>query len=203
MIKLTLPISEETIKSLKVGDKVSINGIMVTARDVAHKYIVEHFVKKEPVNNDKQLFDKLYQYLNEGIIYHCGPVIKKENDKYSFIAAGPTTSIREEPYQTDVMKCFGLRGVIGKGGMGDNTLKGCVDNKACYFHAVGGAGSLIAKNVKEVIEVEKLDFGTPEAFWVIRVEDFHCVITMDSHGNSLHKEMLKQSEERLNQLLSL
>ncbi|MDH5682745.1 MAG: fumarate hydratase C-terminal domain-containing protein, partial [Spirochaetota bacterium] len=116
---------------------------------------------------------------------------------------GPTTSIREEPYQADVMKCFGLRGMIGKGGMGDKTLKGCQDNKGVYFHAVGGAAVVAAQCVTEVIGVEKLDFGSPEAFWIIRVEDFHCVVTMDSHGGSLHKEMMEKSRQKLNEILSL
>ena len=203
MIKLTTPISEDDILKLRVGDKVSLSGILVTGRDVAHKYIMEHFIKTEPKGEDKALFDKLYQYLHEGIIYHCGPVIKEENGKYSFVAAGPTTSIREEPYQADVMKCFGLRGMIGKGGMGDKTLKGCQDNKGVYFHAVGGAAVVAAQCVTEVIGVEKLEFGSPEAFWIIRVEDFHCVVTMDSHGGSLHKEMLEKSRQKLNEILSL
>lgn len=203
MINLTLPISEEEVVKLKVGDRVSLSGILVTGRDVAHKYMIEFFVRKEPENDDKILFDKLYKYLHEGVIYHCGPVVKKEGDSYSYIAAGPTTSIREEPYQADVIKCFGLRGVIGKGGMGEKTLKACKENKAVYLHAVGGAAALIAKSVKEVLGVEKMEFGSPEAFWIIRVEDFQCVVTMDSHGNSLHKQILNQSKIKHDQLLSL
>jgi len=202
LIKLTLPISEEEITKLKVGDKVSLNGIIITGRDVAHKYIMENFIKKEPTGDDKILFDKLNEYLKEGVIYHCGPVVKEEDGKYTFLAAGPTTSIREEPYQADVMKLFNLRGVIGKGGMADKTLQGCVDNKAVYFHAVGGAAALIAQSVKEVLTVEKLDFGVPEAFWIIRVEDFPVVVTMDSHGKSLHKEMIEKSKKKLDELLS-
>lgn len=203
MTKLTLPISESDITNLKMGDEVSISGTIVTGRDVAHKYIMDNFIKKAPQGEDIALFEKLKGYLEGGIIYHCGPVVKEENGKYSFIAAGPTTSIREEPYQADVIKLFGLRGVIGKGGMADKTLQGCVDNKAVYFHAVGGAAALIAKSIKEVIEVEKLEFGTPEAFWVIKVEDFKCVVTMDSHGKSLHKDMLNLSQEKLKEMLSL
>jgi len=203
LIKLNIPISETDILSLKVGDEVSLNGILVTGRDVAHKYIIEHFVKTTPEGEDKKLFDKLQKYLNQGVIYHCGPVVSEDNGKYSFIAAGPTTSIREEPYQADVIKCFGLRGVIGKGGMGDKTIKACEENKSVYFHAVGGAAALIAKSVKEVLDVEKLDFGTPEAFWIIRVEDFPCVVTIDSHGNSLHKEIQAKSKIKLDEILSL
>ncbi len=202
MINLTLPISEEDIKQLKVGDNVSLTGIMVTARDVAHKYIMEQFIKKEPTGKDKELFDLLYKHLHDGIIYHCGPVVKEENGKYSFLAAGPTTSIREEPYQADVIKHFGLRGVIGKGGMGDKTLQGLMDHQAVYLHAIGGAAALIGKSVKEVLGVERLDFGMPEAFWIIRVEDFQCVVTMDSHGNSLHKDMIESSKGKLDELLA-
>ncbi|GMT49525.1 MAG: hypothetical protein IEMM0008_1064 [bacterium] len=202
MINLTLPISEEDIIKLKVGDNVSLTGIMVTARDVAHKYIMEHFIKKEPTGKDKELFDLLYKYLHDGIIYHCGPVVKEDKGKYTFLAAGPTTSIREEPYQADVMKHFGLRGVIGKGGMGDKTLQALMDHKAVYLHAIGGAAALIGKSVKEVLGVERLDFGMPEAFWIIRVEDFRCVVTMDSHGHSRHKDMIESSKGRLDELLA-
>ncbi len=201
LIKLTIPISEETISKLKVGDSCLLSGVLVTARDVAHKYIVENFINKDPMGDDKKIFDKLYGYLNQGVIYHCGPIIREENSIYNVVAAGPTTSIREEPYQADVIKLFGLRGVIGKGGMGDKTLKGCEDNKAVYFHAVGGAAVLIGQCVKEVLSVEKLDFGTPEAFWIVKVEDFPCIVTMDSHGKSLHKEVLSNSKEKLNKLL--
>ncbi len=202
MINLTLPIAEGDIKKLKVGDNVSLTGVMVTARDVAHKYIMEHFIKEEPQGKDKELFDLLYKHLHDGIIYHCGPVVKEDNGKYTFLAAGPTTSIREEPYQTDVIKYFGLRGVIGKGGMGDKTLQGLMDHKAVYLHAIGGAAALIGKSVKEVLGVERLDFGMPEAFWIIRVEDFQCVVTMDSHGNSLHKDMIERSKGELDKLLA-
>ena len=198
-IKLRVPIGEEEIIRLKVGDKVLLSGVIVTARDVAHKYIIEHFVDKSCLNSraDELVYKNLKKYLTEGIIYHCGPVVKEEGGEYTFLAAGPTTSMREEPYQADVMKCFGLRGVIGKGGMGVRTLKGCVENRAVYFHAVGGAAVLIGESVKEVLGVECLDFGTPEAFWIIRVDNFPCIVTMDSHGESLHQRMIEESGEKM------
>jgi fumarate hydratase class I len=190
MIKLNIPISEKEIRSLKVGDTVLLSGIMVTARDAGHKLMVE----ERP--------DFLDALLKEGIIYHCGPVVKKEGDKWSFVAAGPTTSIREEPYQGKVFESYGVRGAIGKGGMGKKTMEACKKLGACYFHAVGGCGTSTAQAVKEVVDVFKLEeFGTPEAFWVIRTEDFPVIVTMDSHGNSIHDEVEAVSKKALEELL--
>jgi fumarate hydratase class I len=118
------------------------------------------------------------------------------------VAAGPTTSIREEPYQGDVMRHFDLKGVIGKGGMGARTLAACQEVPGVYFHAVGGAASLIAQTVVKVLGVHKLDFGVPEAMWVIEVKDFPVVVTMDSHGGSQHAVVEQQSKEVLEKLLS-
>lgn len=192
MIKMTTPISEKDARSLKVGDQVLLSGKIVTGRDAAHKYMVE----------DKP--DFIRPYLKDGVIYHCGPVVKldEKTGKYSFVSAGPTTSRREEPYQDAVIEEYSIRGVIGKGGMGDKTAAGLAKTGAVYMHAVGGAGSAIAANVKEVSEVFMLDeFGTPEAFWVIDVVDFPVVITMDAHGNSLHKEILEKSAKNLESIL--
>lgn len=185
MIKLNIPISEEDIRKLKVGDEVFLSGIIVTARDQAHKLMVE----EKP--------DFIRDFLKESVIYHCGPVVRKDKDgTWSFVSAGPTTSIREEPYQADVICEYHLRGVIGKGGMGEKTSQGLQKCGAVYFHAVGGAGTLIANAVKKVINVFKLDeFGSPEAFWVIEVKDFPLIVTMDSHGASLHKEILEKSKK--------
>ncbi|MCD8491969.1 MAG: FumA C-terminus/TtdB family hydratase beta subunit [Geovibrio sp.] len=183
MIKLKTPISEETARSLKVGDEVLLTGTIVTARDAAHKLMVE----ERP--------DFIREHLFGSVIYHCGPVVKKdEKGSYSFVAAGPTTSSREEPYQADVIEEYKVRAVIGKGGMGPKTADGLKKTGAVYLHAVGGAGSLIAKKVTSVDTVYKLEeFGTPEAFWVIQVEHFPCVVTMDSHGGSLHKDIMEMS----------
>lgn len=204
MIKLTTPISDEEIRALKVGDTVSLNGIIVTGRDAAHKFMIEHFIKNPVAPEDQALHDELKRLLDGGIIYHCGPVVKKNEDgSWSFVAAGPTTSIREEVYQADVIHYFNLKGVVGKGGMKDRTLKACQEQPAVYFHAIGGAASLIAQSVEEVVAVHKLEFGVPEAMWVIRVKDFPVVVTMDSHGNSIHDRIEAQSKEKLAQLLSL
>ncbi len=203
MHRLTVPISDEDIRALHVGDTVYLNGIIVTGRDAAHKYMIEHFIRNEPTDpEDIELHEKLKELLNGGVIYHCGPVVKKNEDgTWTFVAAGPTTSIREEVYEADVIKHFNLKGVIGKGGMGPRTLQACMEQPAVYFHAIGGAATLIAQAVKEVIDVFKLDFGVPEAMWVIRVEDFPVVVTMDSHGNSIHDLVEKASEERFKQII--
>ncbi len=203
MRKLTVPISDEEIRSLKIGDTVSLNGVIMTGRDAAHKFMVEHFIKNDIQPDDVALHDELKELLDGSIIYHCGPVVKTHEDgSYSFVAAGPTTSIREEPYQRDVINHFNLKGVIGKGGMAANTLKACQEQPAVYLHAIGGAASLIAQAVKEVIKVNKLEFGVPEAMWVIRVEDFPVVVTMDSHGESIHEQIEAQSQVKFTKLVS-
>jgi fumarate hydratase subunit beta len=203
MHRLTVPISEEAIRALKAGDSVSLNGVIVTGRDAAHKYMIDNFVKTggHPPAAEKDMYETLKTLLNEGVIYHCGPVVQQEHGVWRFVAAGPTTSIREEPYQAAVIEHFNVRAVIGKGGMGLKTLQACQDFGAVYLHAIGGAATLIAESVKEVIGVHRMDFGVPEAFWVIRVENFPVVVTMDSRGNSLHKQMLEQSSEKFAQLI--
>ncbi len=201
--RLTVPINEPQIRSLKVGDQVLVSGVIFTARDAAHKYMMENFIKGECPEAERPVYDVLKQGLAGSVIYHCGPVVKKRDDgKYEFVAAGPTTSIREEPYQADVIGHFGVRAVIGKGGMRDRTLRGCQEHGAVYLHAIGGAATLIGECCKDVLGVYKLDFGVPEAFWQIRVEDFPCVVTMDSHGQSLHEKVRSDSEAKLQELLS-
>ena len=204
MRKLTVPINEQAIRELKVGEPVTLSGVISTGRDAAHKYIIDNFVKTngQPPESEKEIYAALKDIFREGVVYHCGPVISQADGKYTFVAAGPTTSIREEPYQADVIEHFGMRAVIGKGGMGDKTAQACKDFGAVYLHAIGGAASLIAQSVKEVITVHKMEFGVPEAFWVIRVEDFPAVVTIDSHGNSLHKQVKEQSAEKLVGLLN-
>ena len=201
--KLTVPISEEQIRALKVGDQVLLSGVIFTGRDAAHKYMMDNFIKGACPDSEKEFYELLKRELAGSVIYHCGPVVKKRADgKYEFVAAGPTTSIREEPYQADVIGHFGLRGVIGKGGMRAKTLAGCKEHGAVYLHAIGGAAPLIADHVKEVVDVYKLDFGVPEAFWKIRVEDLPCVVTMDSHNQSLHEGIQQESEQRMQKILA-
>jgi fumarate hydratase class I len=199
-----MPISDDVIRSLKVGEPVLLTGVMVTGRDAAHKWMIETFIKKTRASqgDDEKVYAELKELLNGSVIYHCGPVVAKgENGEYKFLAAGPTTSIREEPYQADVMKHFNVKGVIGKGGMGPKTLKGCQETPGVYFHAIGGAASFIAQSVKKVLGVFKLDFGAPEALWVIEVKDFPAVVTMDAHGGSQHAVIDASSQDVLDKLL--
>jgi len=202
--KLTVPISAESIAALQVGDQVQLSGLIITARDAAHKLMIEKFVRPPQVVEQPELYARLKELLAGGVIYHCGPVVSQDDQgRWHFVAAGPTTSIREEPYEAEVIEHFGMRAVIGKGGMGPKTLQACQDHTAVYLHAIGGAASLIAHSVKEVVDVyQKDELGVPEAFWVIRVEDFPAVVTMDSHGRSLHAEVKERSTEALQTLIA-
>jgi len=205
MREITIPIRDETIRSLKVGEPVALTGVMVTGRDTVHKWLIETFIKKTrpPQGDDLEVYEALKPLLKGGIIYHCGPVVSGlDTRQYKFVAAGPTTSIREEPYQADVMKHFDLKGVIGKGGMGPKTLKGCQEVPFVYFHAIGGAATYIAQSVTKVLGVYKLDFGVPEAMWVIEVKELPVVVTMDAHGGSLHQVVEEQSGKVLAELLA-
>jgi len=191
MIKLQLPISEAAIRELKIGDEVLISGLMVTARDAAHKYIHEEWP------------DWLNPIMENSMIYHCGPVVKKHDDgSWSFVAAGPTTSIREEPYEASVMEHYKVRAVIGKGGMGAQTLAGLAKSGGVYLHAIGGLAASLAKSVVSVKNVYMLEeLGVPEAFWHIEVKDFPAVVTMDSHGGSLHTTIKAKSDEVAKKLI--
>ena len=205
MRQITTPITDEVIRELKVGDAVNLSGMMVTGRDAAHKWMIETFIKKTrpPEGDDLQVYEELKKLLAGSVIYHCGPVVTGLDTKdYKIIAAGPTTSIREEPYQADVMKHFNVKGVIGKGGMGPKTLKGCQETPGVYFHAIGGAASFLAQTIKKVHGVFKLDFGVPEAMWLIEVQDFPVVVTMDSHGGSQHAVIDDSSKKVLDELLA-
>jgi fumarate hydratase class I len=205
MIELTLPLSESAVRDLKVGDPVSLHGVMVTGRDTAHKWMVETFIRKTraPQGDDLAAIEAMRPLLSGGAIYHCGPVVAGLDTKaYRFVAAGPTTSTREEPYQAEVLQYFAVRAVIGKGGMGARTLAACQSGPAVYLHAIGGAATLIAQTVKRVVGVQKLEFGVPEAFWVIEVQGFPAVVTMDAHGQSLHSQVEAQSRAALDRLLA-
>ena len=185
VITLQAPVSEEQIRQLKVGDVVQINGVMHTGRDAIHHYLMSH---DAPID------------LNGQIIYHCGPVmLKDEEGVWHVKAAGPTTSIREEPYQGDIMKKFGIRAVIGKGGMGPKTLAALHEHGGVYLNAIGGAAQYYAECIKSVDGVDLTQFGIPESMWHLTVEGFTAVVTMDSHGNSLHADVDKSSLEKLAQ----
>jgi fumarate hydratase class I len=205
MRSLNIPLTDETIRSLQVGDPVLLYGIMVTGRDAAHKWMVDTFINqsRQPQEDDLEVYAAIKPLLAGSVIYHCGPVVAGLDTKqYRFVAAGPTTSIREEPYQGMVMQHFNIKGVIGKGGMGPKTLKACQEVPGVYLHAIGGAASLIAQTVVKVLAVYKLDFGVPEAMWVTEVKDFPAVVTMDSHGGSLHASIEAHSREVLQELLA-
>ena len=187
MTKLTFPFTEAQVRALKVGEEVLISGIVFTGRDAVHKYLHEGGALPPGVS------------LRDGIIYHCGPVMMKQADgTYKCTAAGPTTSIREEPYQWQIIRDFGVRGVIGKGGMGDKTLAACKEHGCVYLHAIGGAAQVLAECVKKVRNVYFLEeFGSPEAIWELEIENFPAVVTIDAHGNSLHKEVMAASSAAL------
>ncbi len=187
MTPLKVPIDESIIRSLKVGDAVSISGTVYTGRDRVHKFLHDGGTLPEGLS------------LKGGIIYHCGPVVIRDTDgQWKVTAAGPTTSIREEPYQAQIIRDLGLRAVIGKGGMGDQTLAACKEFGCVYLHAIGGAAQVLAECVTRVSNVYFLEeFGSPEAIWELQIVEFPAVVTMDSHGRSLHAEVLQASREAL------
>jgi len=181
-VALRAPITEDQIRSLKVGDVVLLSGRAYTGRDAVHHHLMKH---DPPVD------------LRGGVIYHCGPVVAKDANGWRVTAAGPTTSIREEPYQADVIKRYGVRAVIGKGGMGAKTLSALREAGAVYLNAIGGAAQFYARTITSVDGVSLLEFGTPEAMWHLTVENFPAIVTMDAHGNSLHKEVEESSAHEL------
>ena len=191
MAELKLPVSEESIRDLKVGDFLELSGRMITGRDAAHKWLMEDYR------------EEVAPFMKDSVIYHCGPVVNQKDDgSWEFVAAGPTTSIREEPYQADVIARYGLRGVIGKGGMAGRTLAGLGNSGAVYLHAIGGAAQVLARAIPRVEKVFMLDeFGVPEALWVIEVDRFPVVVTMDSHGGSLHDKIDEVSKNKFDELL--
>lgn len=204
VVRLSLPLSDDDVRGLSAGQAVALNGIMVTARDRAHHWLVERFIRhtRPPVPAGQAAYNALKPYLENGIIYHCGPVVAGlETGQYRVTAAGPTTSMRDEPYEADIIRHFHLKGVIGKGGMGSQTLAALQQAPAVYLHAVGGAAVLIASTITRVVAVHRLDFGVPEALWVLEVKDFPAVVTMDSHGRDLHREVRERSATMLENLL--
>lgn len=187
MVNLSTPVSEKSIRALKVGDEVSITGVLFTGRDAVHKYLHEGGQLPPGVN------------LQGGILYHCGPVVvKDEAGNWKCVAAGPTTSIREEPYQWQIIRDFGVRAVIGKGGMAERTLEACRQYGCVYLHAIGGAAQVLAERIHRVSNVYMMEkFGAPEAIWEFQVMNFPAVVTMDANGNSLHKEVYAASQAEL------
>jgi fumarate hydratase, class I len=191
-IRLEAPLSEEKVRALKVGDVVLISGPILTGRDALHHHLLHH----EPPCD-----------LRGAILYHCGPVMLKEgtppNEHWQVKAAGPTTSIREEPYEADIIKRYGLRGVMGKGGMGKRTLAALAEFGAVYLHAVGGAAQYYARCLPKVTGVDLLDeLGIPEAMWHFEARDFPAIVTMDAHGDSLHENVAASTGVQLEKVVS-
>ncbi len=181
-VSLSTPLAEEQVRSLKVGDIVLLNGTVHTGRDAFHHHMLTH---DSPVD------------LQGAVLYHCGPVALKHGEKWEITAAGPTTSIREEPYEGEIIKKFGIRAVMGKGGMGAKTLAALKEHGAVYLNAIGGAAQYYANCITDVEGVDLLELGVPEAMWHLKVKDFAAIVTMDSHGNSLHADVEKHSSEEL------
>jgi fumarate hydratase subunit beta len=184
--KFKTPISEEDIRKLKVDDVLYVTGTIVTARDQAHKRALEFFKQGKPLP------------LNlEGLaVFHCGPVVSKQGDKWTAVAAGPTTSTRMDIFEDEFIKDFKVRVVIGKGGMGKKTTDAMAKYGAVYGAFTGGAAILAAKAIKNVRGVEWLDLGTPEALWIFEVEEFGpLAVAIDSHGNNIFTDVQKKVEE--------
>jgi len=182
VVRLQTPLADADVRKLKVGDVVLLNGTVFTGRDAVHKYL-----------HDGGELD----VIRNGVIYHCGPVVLKDKSEYRVLAAGPTTSIREEPYQADIIKRFGIKAVIGKGGMGAKTQKACQENGCVYLHGIGGAAQIYAQCVERVVSVRLEQFGSPEAVWELQVKNFPAVVTIDSHGNNLQQVVTDRSRELL------
>ncbi|MBF0506870.1 MAG: fumarate hydratase C-terminal domain-containing protein [Nitrospirae bacterium] len=190
--RMTIPLSDEDVRDLKVGDMLLLSGQIMTGRDKVHKFLVDEKPDKAEIPFK----------LDGGILYHCGPVIVKEGDSYKLIAAGPTTSMRVEMYEADVISRYGLKGIIGKGGMGEKTLGALRECGCVYLHTMSGAAVYLADRIKRVVQGWKIEeFGEPEAMWLLEVEDFPVIVTMDAHGGNLHKGIEKRSLERLTQIL--
>ncbi len=181
-VALESPLTDAQVRALKVGDVVLLSGRMFTGRDAVHAHLMKH---DPPVD------------MRGSILYHCGPVVVKEGDSWRVTAAGPTTSIREEPYQADIIKRYGVRAVIGKGGMGAKTLAALKEHGAVYLNAIGGAAQFYAQSITAVDGVSLLEFGTPEAMWHLRTAGFPAIVTMDAHGNSLHADIERESGQHL------
>jgi fumarate hydratase subunit beta len=190
--KLKTPLSEEDVRKLRAGDIVYLTGVIYTARDAAHRRIMEYLKAGKPLPFD----------LRNGAIYHCGPVVAKKDDQWIVVAGGPTTSTRMELYEYDVIEKLGVRMVIGKGGMGKKTAEACVKYGAVYVTYTGGAAVLAAQSIKRVIDVHWLDLGIPEAVWVLEVENFGpLVVAIDSTGRNLIEEVVEKSVKKKEELL--
>lgn len=180
------PISGEEVRKLKVNDVLYITGVVVTARDQAHKRAIDYYRHGKPLPMNL-----------EGLaVFHCGPLVKKEGGKWVVLAAGPTTSTRMDIYEAEFIEAFKVRVVVGKGGMGERTSSAMKKYGAVYGAFTGGAAVLAAKAVKAVRGVKWLDLGVPEAMWILEVEDFGpLTVAIDSYGRNLFMEIVQKAEE--------
>jgi fumarate hydratase class I len=188
---LRIPLVEADVRALHVGDTVHLSGTIYTGRDAFHQRAHALLPAELPFS------------LDGGVLFHCGPIVVRDGDGWRLTAAGPTTSARTEPYLPGIIAGHGLRGVIGKGGMGAKTLAACAEHGCVYFSAVGGCAQLLAAAVRRVAGVHFLaEFGSPEAVWVLEVEDMPLLVTMDSHGNNLHRDIAELSRRRLQERIA-
>ena len=184
---LTTPISEEEVRGLSAGDVIYVSGTMFTARDEAHRVLLERGAP----------------FPLEGLaLFHCGPVVQKVGEGWRVVAAGPTTSARMELFEAEFLEKFRPRVIIGKGGMGEKTLKALGEVGAVYTHFTGGAGALAAQAIRRVKEVHFLEeLGIPEAVWVFEVEKFGpLVVAMDAHGRSLYADLAQVVERNMEKI---
>ena len=188
MKKLTLPLDEKKIRSLKVGEAVELNGLVITGRDKLHKYFADG--------------GKVSDKFATAALYHCGPVVVGGENGDKVLAAGPTTSVRENPYEAEFIEKTSLKVIIGKGGMDDKVLAAMKKHGCVYLQAVGGAAAVAAKSVKKIVQVDFLEqFGAAEACWHFEVENFRAVVAMDANGNSLFSAVAKSSKAKLDKIL--
>jgi len=191
---INLPMTKDDVLSLKVGDLVLINGKLVTGRDEVHKFLFYEKPSKKQIPFN----------LEGTILYHCGPIIKKTEKGFKLIAGGPTTSMRVEMYEYQIISNYGIRGIMGKGGMGRKTMNALKENGCVYLHTIGGSAVYLADRVKRVVDVWKLDeFGMTEAMWIFEVKEFPAIVTMDAYGKNLHEEIERRSYNALKKLVRL
>lgn len=189
---LKTPISEDEIRKVRVGDVIYLTGIVITARDAAHARALELLRKGEKLPVD----------FNGLAVYHCGPVVRKVDDGWEVVAAGPTTSMRMEVYEAEFIERTGVRVIIGKGGMGSKTAEACKAFGAVYAIFTGGAAALASRAMKRVIRVEWIDLGIPEALWVIEVENFGpLMVAIDSSGENFYERVSREIQRRLKEVV--
>lgn len=182
------PVNERQMRRLRIGDTIYISGTIFSSRDAGHKRVLEYIKEGKPLPVD----------FSNMVLYHVGPIVKKDEDRWLIVSAGPTTSARLEMYEARFIEETGVRIIIGKGGMGEKTAEACRKFGAVYTIFTGGAGALAAKYIKEVERVEWLDLGMPEALWVMKVEEFGpLTVVIDSSGKNFYEDMRRKVEKNL------